>query len=311
MEKTIKPKSVQMLVNEAKQANGEEFLTLVKNAISVLENESKSDNKRELCIIPPRGEAIIVGDLHGDLENLISILEKSKFLEKAERYKNQHLIFLGDYGDRGNYSPEVYFVVLKLKEMYPSKVVLMRGNHEGPGDLLPTPHDLPARLTEKYGEKATGKIYLELRNLFGKLYNATIVSGRYVLIHGGFPGNVKSINDLADASQKHPKQDFLEEMLWNDPEENIKGFEPSHRGAGKVFGENVSKRVLSLLNVKVLIRGHQPAENGYMVNHNGKILTLFSTNKPPYSIGKAAYLQVSLSEKIENAYQLTEKIVSI
>jgi len=249
------------------------------------------------------GEAIVVGDIHGDLESLVEILRGCDFLNRAQKNENVILIFLGDYGDRGVYSPEVYYIVLRLKETFPEKVVLMRGNHEGPEDLLAYPHDLPTQLHERFGEEWKSA-YVKLRELFNHLHNAVLVENGCVMLHGGVPSQAKSIDDLAYAHLKHPRESHLEEILWSDPEEGLNGICPSPRGAGKLFGEDVTAKFLKMLGVKVLIRGHEPTEEGFKINHNGKILTLFSRRGAPYLNDRAAYLQLNLSEKWETAHQL-------
>ena len=68
-------------------------------------------------IMPPFGETIVVGDIHGDLNSLLYILRDSRFFEKDPKHRNL-LIFLGDYGDRGIHSPEVYYLVLRLNKCF-------------------------------------------------------------------------------------------------------------------------------------------------------------------------------------------------
>ncbi len=288
-----------------------EFLHLVEDITKVLDNESGRVGSLQiigkLISIPPVGGAIVIGDIHGDLESLKYMLKHSSFIKKAEKDQNVSMIFLGDYGDRGPYSPEVYYVVLKLKQRFPEHVVLMRGNHEGPNDLLAYPHDLPTHLRRKFGE-ASSSIYKQLRRFFDCLYNAVLIEERYILLHGGVPSQVSTIEDLAYADEKHPRERHLEEILWSDPYEGIKGTYASPRGAGRLFGEDVTDKLLRLLGVKVLIRGHEPSDEGFKINHGGKVLTLFSRRGPPYHNTYGAYLKLSLSEEVEDARQLAEYI---
>ena len=164
--------------------------------------------------INPEGEASIVGDLHGDIESLIYILKDVKFLEKAEKDEDFLMIFLGDYGDRGQYSAEVYYVILKLKLMFPDKIVLMRGNHEGPEDLLAYPHDMPIQYKMRFGSYGT-EAYNITRSLFNYMLTAVVVKNRYLLVHGGVPTEASSLDDFAYAHKMHPKETFLEEILWS------------------------------------------------------------------------------------------------
>ena len=304
-------KDLSNLIDMAAKTSSNEFLQLTQICIQLLAKESRQvGNLRitgRLVEVPPVGEAIIVGDIHGDLESLTNILENSSFIEKANGGEDILLIFLGDYGDRGFYSPEVYYIVLKLKELFPQRVVLMRGNHEGPDDLLASPHDLPFHLNRKFGEKGS-EVYLKLRELFNNLYNAVLIDERYILLHGGAPSQASKADDLAYAHEKHPRDRHLEEILWSDPWEGIKGTYASPRGAGRLFGEDVTDRLLKMLAVKALIRGHEPSEEGFKTNHNGKVLTLFSRRGPPYHNDYGAYLDLDMSLKVEKTNQLLQSI---
>jgi len=299
------------LIEKAMKANVNEFLDLTGAVADLMGTEK--DHVGNLQVIgklvkaPPENEATIIGDIHGDLESLAQILKDCNFVEKFNRGERPLLIFLGDYGDRGIYSSEVYYVVLMLKENYPENVVLMRGNHEGPDDLLAHPHDLPGHLRNKFGANWSSA-YVKLRQLFAQLYNAVLVEEKYILLHGGVPSQAKSLEDVAHAHVKHPRESHLEEILWSDPEEDLTGTYPSPRGAGKLFGEDVTNNFLKMLNVKVLIRGHEPSDMGFKIDHEGKILTLFSRKGEPYYNTQGAYLHLDLAQKIDSAYQMKSNI---
>jgi protein phosphatase len=295
------------MIKEALKIQCKEFTRLVEETAQLLAKENgKVGNFNvtgRLVEIKPLGEAVVVSDLHGDFESLIQIMKKINFLQKMNQNKKIFLIFLGDYGDRGINSAEIYYIVLKLKLLFPKQVILMRGNHEGPEDLLAYPHDLPVQFQTRFGEEWRAA-YSKIRELFEHLYNAVFVEERYLMIHGGLPSQAKTLEDLAYAHIKHPKQRLLENMLWSDPTEMIKGICESPRGAGKLFGENITNEALRRFNVKILIRGHEPCRNGFKINHRGKILTLFSRKGPPYFNIHGAYLVVELSQKFEKAEQL-------
>jgi len=301
--------SASILAELATKASVEEFLRLVGNVSRRLATEKgrigNLNITGRLVEVPPAGEAIIVGDLHGDLKSLVHIMEDSKILGKARSGSDVLLVFLGDYGDRGAHSPEVYYVVLKLKEMFPERVILMRGNHEGPPDLLAYPHDLPIQMKNRFREKGS-EAYLKVQDLYDHLYTGVIIKDRIVLLHGGAPSQATTVNDIAYAHETHPRERHLEEILWNDPWEGIKGTIASPRGAGRLFGEDITSKLLKMLNVKALIRGHQSCPDGYKSMHGGRVLTLFSRKGPPYNNRYGAYLHLDISQKIEKPKQLLE-----
>ena len=255
----------------------------------------------------PQGAAIVIGDLHGDLEGFIDILKESRLIERMSQSRDLLVVFLGDYGDRGAYSAEVYYAVLKLKTSFPEQVILMRGNHEGPEDLMASPHDLPEQFQARFVEKGN-EIYTKVRGLFKHLCNAVLVEGEYLLLHGGPSTEATTLDDLARAQELHPQRRLLEDMLWSDPDESISGTTPSPRGAGKLFGKDVTTKALRRFGARVLIRGHEPCGEGYKISHEGRILTLFSRKGPPYFNVHGAYLEIDFSLKPKSATQLVPNV---
>ncbi len=294
------------LIKEASGVQSNDFIEILEQAIFLLQKEIGQIGNltiiNHLVKLEPLGEALVIGDLHGDLKSLTTILQESCFLEKMKESKDKMLIFLGDYGDRGEKSSEIYYLILKLKLTYPKQVVLLRGNHEAPTDLLGLPYDLPLQFKLRFG-KDWQTVYEKIRELHSCLYNGLFVPDRYLMIHGGLSPEIRSFQDIADA-QENQNEAILEDLLWNDPDEDVRGISFSPRGAGKLFGTKITEEVLKRLQVKVLIRGHEASNTGYKINHEGKILTLFSRKGAPYFNKNGAYLQVPLTEKFETAAQL-------
>lgn len=303
--------SLPRITSEAMKTSVDGFSRLVEQATRMLQKEDGRIGEFEilgrLVKVGPSGEAVVIGDLHGDLESLVQIIQESKILKRMEESQSVFLIFLGDYGDRGPFSSEVYYTVLMLKLQYPRQVVLMRGNHEGPEDLLASPHDLPTQFQARFGEKWT-EAYKRVLDLFPHLYTSVLVKDRYLIVHGGLPRQACKVEDLAFAHKVHPKKSFLEDMLWSDPEDSFNGTYPSPRGAGQLFGKDVTIRMLRALNARVLIRGHEPCSDGFKINHDAKVLTLFSRKGPPYFNTYGAYLDLELSQKFDGAQELVPYI---
>jgi len=291
------------IIEQASSVTDAEFSMLLKNASLIQQQERRegvmgdSIVKEGLVRIKQGRKLILVGDLHGDLQSLVAILQKSGFLNDLSSI----IVFLGDYGDRGSKSVEVYYVILHLKTRYPDRVILMRGNHEGPDSMPFHPHDLPEQFLIKFGEVGQ-MIYAKLRVLFDLMYHGVILENSYLILHAGVPTNFKTMDDIATADKTNAETRYLEEILWNDPKE-IEGSQPSARGYGKYFGKDVTERALKIANAKALIRAHEACD-GFKVNHDGLVLTLFSC-RAPYGNKNAAYLAISQNNYNLNAEELS------
>jgi protein phosphatase len=262
-----------------------------------------------LIEIPDIRELVIIGDLHGDFNCLARILEEIDFKKFLEDPTNK-IVFLGDYIDRGSNSIGVLYSLCRLKMDYPESIMLMRGNHEAPSEFPFSSHDYPFQISEKFGEERGRLIYRNSLSLFRELAVAVTIGNTLLLVHGGLPTPEGTTADfrtkLSRAPESHLADSVLEEILWNDPREltRVPGWEPSRRGIGRHFGEDITDRWLNATGTVCVVRGHEPCK-GYRLDHGDKVLTLFSS-KEPYPSFEAAYLRIGSKdiELVRNARSL-------
>lgn len=240
---------------------------------------------------------IVIGDIHGDLDSLRNIVR-----DIAKRDEEYLLILLGDYIDRGPSQVEVFACLLSLALHSDGNIILLRGNHEPPVGLEPFPHDYPYMLREYFGSLAEELYELSLE-AFNRLVLFAIARGEAILVHGGPPTHLKEaeIDELFTCTDKLPRMDIVEEILWNDPFEDDREWAFSPRGAGRLWGPKITQVALEKTRTKIIIRAHEPSFKGYKFNHNGRVLTLFSCKLPFYGNPLAAYLDVPGDDKLWNA----------
>lgn len=213
-----------------------------------------------------KDRAIIVGDLHGDLESL-------RRIEEIFDPDRDLLIFLGDYADRGDRGIEVIEGIDALLDRCGDSVTALKGNHEDYRDGLP--YFSPCDLMEEAEWKRGGwREYYDsfLRDFIQRLHLAALL-GNALFVHGGISSKIGSANDL-----DRPTQPVEEDVLWSDPCDGEGEF-PNPRGAGVLFGEDVSERVCGALGIGYIVRSHEPmkALDGPFVEHGGRVVTISST----------------------------------
>ncbi|GGP20499.1 serine/threonine protein phosphatase [Thermocladium modestius] len=225
-------------------------------------------------------DAIILGDLHGDLHTLESILEK--YGDGHPRY-----VALGDYVDRGEYQVETLYKVLEL--FVDGSLIPLRGNHE-------------SRLTSfDYGFAEEAMHYLGgdlfnrvLSDLFPRLPYAAVLNDCLFLVHGGVPNPIPSLADIEKLrmGDADPADPVAFQLLWNDPAE-IKGYAPNPRGPGiYLFGSDVTESFLKINHLSAIVRGHEFFAEGYELYHDSKVISIFTSKGGVYRQTKPKVLRV-------------------
>lgn len=286
----------------------DELFELIKESKFVLEKIQRRNYDSSHLLEISFGEWVVIGDLHGDHETLTSILEKTGFPKRARECDYVYLLCLGDYIDRGPKQIEVLETLLELMCAHPKQVFLLRGNHEGPRDIPVEPHDFPQVLRRRYPEDWI-ELYQAFCDLFDELWTACLFPGELFFVHGGLPSRIESMNDIKVAHLRHPDDETLEELLWNDPCK-INGFSYNYRGFGKCFGSDVLMNFRKLAGVDVVVRGHEPLYEHIDTDMDTFLITLHSCFLPEYGYTDPNYMVLPHYRKF-TGYKYRETIKTI
>jgi protein phosphatase len=225
--------------------------------------------KNKLAEIDPDkpGRIIVFGDIHGDYAAL------AKGLDYAA--DDDLVIFLGDYADRGEQGVDVIEKIDGCISEHPERYIALKGNHEDyqdNGEPLFEPWTLPRDV--RRGGESWDEYFPRLSFFIDKLYLAALLPGYALFVHGGIFSGVGSAEDL-----RYPDRKIEEAVLWSDPG-GQKGEQFNPRGAGFLFGPDVTENVFSGVGVSHLFRSHEPrkASEGPAVEQNGMVVTCNSTN---------------------------------
>lgn len=230
----------------------------------------------------------VCGDTHGQFFDLLNIFESFGQITNNHAY-----LFNGDFVDRGSWSCEVALLLYSLKILYPHRIFINRGNHETVD--MNKIYGFEGECVYKYSEK----LYRIFTESFNWLPLATLIGKSYLVMHGGLFSDdsimVQDINKIKRSANKQPAKEGIEmELLWTDPQTE-EGRSPSKRGIGMQFGPDITAAFCDKNNLKCIIRSHEVRMDGVELEHNGRLVTVFSAPNYCDSTGnKGGVVNISL-----------------
>ena len=212
--------------------------------------------------------SVVVGDIHGNIRDLIRILHLFGTPRKV-RY-----CFLGDYVDRGDHSVAVIALLFAYFVRYPANVTMIRGNHE-----FKHVNETYGFLEDVRDEYGSDRVWRAANDVFARLPFAAVLGNSAFCVHGGLGPSLKDIRQvelLKLPVVSYNGSDIMADLVWSDPESDIKGYRESDRGSGVTFGPDVVREFLKKNRLKLIIRAHQVVQNGVhaFAGHMG--VTVFS-----------------------------------
>ncbi len=285
----------------------ETFYTKLNSLRKLIGKEKKDEKKKDkisrdgnIAYLPNRGTAVFIGDLHGDFEALVSIVNQLDFLNAMKDNKNVFLVFLGDYGDRGEKIIETINEVITLKLLHPENVILLKGNHE------------EMRIAEAFGTydaflraygRERGEFLFEFYcETMSDLPAIAITANGIIGVHGGIPNqDIESLEIL----NTEKGESLIREITWNDPSSRIseRGFN-NRGGSTTTFGEKAFERFMKIVPAALMVRSHQYPPEGVELFFENRLATIFSNGSErslssDYSlyVHRPVFLKIGLTSK--------------
>jgi protein phosphatase len=212
---------------------------------------------KKLIKIEKAKRVIFVGDTHGDLEASQKVIKD--YLKKENK-----IVFLGDYVDRGHFSKENLDFLLEQKEKHSNRVFLLQGNHEGHRILKFSPAEFWESLSKKEYQKYSKIV---------ENFPLAVVAKDIIALHGALP----EIEKIEDFEKIEIGNENWFRICWGDfldePGENLGNDLFTCRPK---FGRDYFFKIMQKINKKILIRSHDP--NAPRLMYNDYCLTIFTSS---------------------------------
>jgi protein phosphatase len=228
----------------------------------------------------------VFGDIHGQFADLMRLFDQYGSPSREAKGGDISVVdylFLGDYVDRGKHSLETICLLLALKVHFPSRVFLVRGNHESPevnardGFL----HECVQRL----GGRAEGiAAWRRLNLLFEWLPMGALINGCILGVHGGIGREVQSPRQISEMQRPlrmgGEYAQLLLDLLWSDPtsHDDVMGVHTNvERGSPVVvYGPDRVRSFLEQNGLQLIVRAHECVMDGFQRFAGGRLITVFS-----------------------------------
>ena len=262
------------------------FPVLKESLLTDLCRGVKEIFQNEPSLLKINENCLIMGDLHGHILDLFRVLKKFGPPPKT------NYVILGDLVDRGEFSLETVTLVFVLKALYPKNVYIVRGNHEFPAMFQY--HGFSSQIEDMYGNHM---VTYAFANAFSFLPFGALVCGKILCVHGGIGKGFTCITQLDEVTRPVVNYDFdpVISCVWSDPKVDVgEGFIESTRGIAYFFGKQALLNFLNTQGLTLLVRGHEPCDNGIKEMFDGKLITVFgASNYCNYANNKSGVLMVT------------------
>lgn len=175
---------------------------------------------------------------------------------------------------------------------------LVRGNHES--RQITQVYGFYDECMRKYG---SANVWRYCCDVFDYLSLGAVIGGAILCLHGGLSPAIERLDQiqLIDRKQETPHEGPMCDLMWSDPEEGLKGWASSPRGAGYLFGGDIVEKFLHTNDLKLIARAHQLVMEGFKEMFNGTLVTVWSAPNYCYRCGNVASI-MQINEDLEHRF---------
>lgn len=275
-----------------------DVLKLTKAVRKTLETEPR--------VVFLQSPCYVFGDIHGNLEDLHFFSDNIWRLGMSLTAGN--FLFLGDYVDRGMNCLETIAYLFAMKHQLPSKVFLLRGNHET-RDVNGWEEHYGERsfiwqCRNRFGDDIGYRVWEACNAVFDRLPLAAVVDQDIFCVHGGIPRPISNSTTRIQDILTVPKvaginppyeheddryQQVASDCIWSDPASEHQevtsvdpqtGYGDSLRGGGAIcFGNKAVTDFLHQQDYSYIMRAHEAHAEGVAISKGARVFTVFSTSQ--------------------------------
>uniref|UniRef100_F1L664 Serine/threonine-protein phosphatase n=1 Tax=Ascaris suum TaxID=6253 RepID=F1L664_ASCSU len=249
----------------------------------------------------------VCADIHGQFRDL-----KGIFTTCGHPQSNSYL-FLGDYVDRGVQGIETIAMLLCFKIKYPTRLFMLRGNHEDANTTLT--YGFYDECLARFQNADVGEqLWHFFLNVFNMIPLAAVVDNRILCMHGGISPHLKDFRNIEDVRRPTlvPPYGLICDILWSDPDDKYSGWALSPRGISFTFSERVVKEFCEKHDIDLIIRGHQLTydmiKTGYRFFAEGRLVSIFSASD--YTNMKNDSCVLHISKKLRCRFTIFRPVLS-
>ena len=242
-----------------------------KTPLSVEEIKYLCNTAREIFMEQPvlleiSSPLNVCGDTHGQFSDLLRLFDFGGTPPKT------NYLFMGDYVDRGKNSIETICLLLAYKIKYKDNFFLLRGNHES--DNINRVYGFYDECKRRYNLK----IWKNFSDCFNCLPVSALIDDKILCMHGGLSPDLTSLDQIRKIVRptEVPDRGLLCDLLWSDPDRDVKGWGDNERGVSVTFSDDIVEKITDNLELDLVCRAHQVVEYGYEFFANRRLVTVFS-----------------------------------